>query len=72
MKILLEVSKAELDLLMRGVSALLMEENDRSRRGGGRGWVPTKNYLAAEALESRLIAADAAARSASRGGIAEN
>jgi len=55
MKYTLEVSKRDLDLLLRGVRGLLCEENDRSRRGGGRGWVPTKNYLAAEDLENRLI-----------------
>jgi hypothetical protein len=66
MKIQLELTKQELDLLMRGMSALLSDEHDRSKRGGGRGWVPTKNYLAAEALEARLIAADAESRKAVR------
>jgi hypothetical protein len=64
MKIQLELTKRELDLLTRGMSALLSDEHDRSKRGGGRGWVPTQNYLAAEALEAKLIAADAASRKA--------
>jgi len=66
MKIQLELTVRELDLLMRGMSALLLDEHDRSKRGGGRGWVPTKNYLAAVALEDRLIAADSESRKAVR------
>lgn len=61
MTIQLEVTKRELDLLMRGMRGLLIDENERSNRPGGRGWVPTKNYIAAEALEARLILAHAEA-----------
>ena len=65
MKIQLELTKRELDLLMRGVTALLIDENERSTRMNGE-YKPTQNYLAAEALEARLIAADAEARKAAR------
>jgi hypothetical protein len=54
MTIQLEITKHELDLLMRGVSLLLIDENERCNRKGGRGWVPTKNYIAAEKLEAQL------------------
>lgn len=53
----LELTKRELDLLLRGLRDVLIDENERSHRPGGRGYVPTKNYIAAEALEAKLIAA---------------
>jgi len=60
MTIQLEVTKRELDFLLRGMSALLIDENERSTRRNGE-YKPTKNYLAAEELESRLIKAASAA-----------
>jgi hypothetical protein len=53
----LELTKKEINLLMRAASLLLMEENSKSTRRMGGEWVPTKNYNAAEALEAKLIAA---------------
>lgn len=61
MTIQLKLTKRELDLLLRGVTALLIDENERSTRRNG-AYKPTKNYLAAEALEARLLAAATPAR----------
>ncbi len=61
MTIQLEVTKRELDLLLRGVTAVLIDENERSTRTNGE-YKPTKNYFAAEALEARLLAAATPAR----------
>lgn len=61
MTIQLELTKRELDLLLRGVTALLIDENERSTRRNGE-YKQTKNYLAAEALEARLLAAATPAR----------
>lgn len=56
MKIKLEVTKAELDLLLRGLSDVLSDEVERGTRMNG-AYKPTKNYAAAEALETRLATA---------------
>lgn len=55
MKYTIEVTKRELDLLLRGMRDLLGDENRRSMNRRGQKFAPTKNYLAAEALENRLI-----------------
>lgn len=56
MKTQLELTKRELDLVLRGIRGLLTEEVARGTRLNG-AYKQTKNFEAAEALESKLIAA---------------
>ena len=53
MTITMTVTKAELDIIVRGVSVVLVDENTKS---GARHatWKATRAYQVAEALEHRL------------------
>jgi len=53
MKVTLTVTKAELDIIIRGLSVVLVEENEKSGRSFT-GWKATRSFLVAEALEARL------------------
>ena len=55
MKITVELSKKELDLLLRGLYGVMVEENTKSHRPW-KGYTPTKNLTVAEPLEARLRA----------------
>jgi hypothetical protein len=58
MTITLEITKKELDLILRGISNVLTDEVDRGTRRNG-AYRPTKNFQAAEALEIKLTAVKA-------------
>jgi hypothetical protein len=53
MKTTFTVTKPELDLLLRGIRAVLVEENTKSMRRSS-GYHPTNKLLAAGVLEVRL------------------
>jgi hypothetical protein len=53
MKTQVTLNKSEIKLLLDGLKDVLIEENDKSRRPSG--WKATARYLAAEALEKRLL-----------------
>lgn len=53
MKVTLTVTKAELDIIIRGVSVVLVEENAKGSRRFAE-WKATRSFLVAEALEERL------------------
>ncbi len=52
MKTQLTLTKSEIKLLLDGISTVLIDENDKSRRPSG--WKATARFLAAEALEKKL------------------
>lgn len=54
MKINLEFSKAEIDLVLRGISDVLADEHNRGLGLDGQRWKETKKLTATLALEAKI------------------
>jgi hypothetical protein len=54
MKVSVCLTKSEFDIVRRGISSVLVEENAKSGRRRA-GWKATRAYLVAEELEKKLL-----------------